>query len=227
MKTKRLFPQELAYLLGIVMLALSASLMAQANLGVSMVIAPAYLIYLKFSVSYPFFTFGMAEYGLQGILLIVMVLYLRQFRIRYLFSFITAVFYGFVLDIWMTFVERFDQIHGLPPLLYYILGLFLGAFGVALLFQTYISPEVYELFVMEVSARFDARISRFKTGYDISSCLLAIVLSFLFYGFLHFEGVKWGTVISAIVNGSMIGLFSRWMEKRLYFVRVLVRKKTL
>ncbi len=225
MKSKRLFPQELAYLLGIVMLALSASLMARANLGVSMVIAPAYLIYLKLSVLYPSFTFGMAEYGLQGILLIAMVLFLRQFRISYLFSFITAVFYGLVLDFWMIGVEHFDHVHGLPPLLYFVSGLFLGAFGVSLLFKTYISPEVYELFVMEVSSRFGIGISRFKTGYDITSCLLAIALSFLFYGFPHFEGVKWGTVVCAVVNGPLIGLFSKWMENRLNFIRVLERKK--
>ena len=78
------------------MLALSSSLMAEANLGVSMVIAPAYLVYLKVSEIYPSFTFGMAEYSLQGILLIAIVLYLRQFKIRYLFSFITTVFYGAV-----------------------------------------------------------------------------------------------------------------------------------
>ena len=226
MKPNRLFPQELAYLLGIVILALSASLMAWADFGVSMVIAPAYLIYVKLSALYPSFTFGMAEYGVQGILLIAMVLFLRRFRISYLFSFITALFYGLVLDFWMKCVGSFDQVLDLPPLLYFIIGLILGAFGVALLFQTYISPEVYELFVMEVSARFGIKISRFKTGYDITSCFLAIVLSFLFYGFLHFEGVKWGTVVCALVNGPLIGLFGKWMGKYWDFIRVLERKKT-
>ncbi len=227
MKNENTFPQELAYVLGIIILALSAALMARADFGVSMVIAPAYLVYLKLSAVSPSFTFGMAEYGLQGILLILMVLFLKQFRLRYLFSFFTAVFYGLVLDFWMTSVVRLDQALNLPPFLYFFSGLFLGALGVALLFQTYISPEVYELFVMEVSSRFGIEVSRFKTGYDIVSCILAIGLSFLFFGFLHFEGVKWGTVICAMVNGPLIGLFSRWMKKRLNFVRVLEKKQVL
>jgi uncharacterized protein len=226
MKSKRLFPQELAYLLGIVILALSSSLMVLANYGVSMVIAPAYLVYVKLSAQYSFFTFGMAEYGLQGLLLIGMVLLLRQFKIGYLFSFITAIFYGLVLDLWMMCVESFNLVLDLPPLLYFITGLLLGAFGVALLFQTYISPEVYELFVLEVSARFGIKVSLFKTGYDILSCLLAIALSFLFYGFLHFEGVKWGTFVCALLNGPLIGLFGKAMKRHWDFVRVLERKKT-
>lgn len=221
MNQKRHFPQELAYVLGVVMLALSASLMARANYGVSMVIAPAYLVYLKLSESYPFFTFGMAEYGLQGALLLIMVLFLKRFRIRYLFSFVTAVFYGFVLDLWMNGVENFDKAAGLPPIIYFVIGLFLGSFGVALLFHTYISPAVYELVVLEVSARLGIKVSRFKTGYDIASCLLAVCLSFIFFGLFRFRGVNWGTVVCAVINGPLIGVFSAWMERRFSFIRVL------
>ena len=115
-----------------------------------------------------------------------------------------------LLDFWMTYVELFDQIHALPPFLYFITGILLGAFGVAMLFKTYLSPEIYELFVLELSAHLGIKVSHFKTIYDIASCLLAIVLSFLFYGFFHFEGVKIGTVVCAVVNGSLIGLFSKW-----------------
>ena len=38
---------ELAYVLGMVGLSLSVALMTRADFGVSMVVAPAYLLYLK------------------------------------------------------------------------------------------------------------------------------------------------------------------------------------
>ena len=50
------------------------------------------------------------------------------------------------------------------------------AAGVSAMFHTYISPEVYELFVKEVSAHFGADINRFKTGYDCVSCLVGVVI---------------------------------------------------
>ena len=88
---KKGFYTELAYLFGLVILAAGTALMERANFGMSMVVAPAYLLHLKLSRALPFFSFGMAEYLFQGLLLLVMVALLRSFRITYLFSFATAV----------------------------------------------------------------------------------------------------------------------------------------
>ena len=97
---KRTFSTELAYVFGIVFVALGVVLMEKADFGVSMVVAPAYLLYRWLSPVWSFVTFGMAEYCLQAVLLLVMCLLLR-FRVSYLFSFVTAVVYGFVLDAFM------------------------------------------------------------------------------------------------------------------------------
>ena len=47
MKGKRIFYSERVYFVGIVVLAFSTALMERANLGLSMVVAPAYLVHLK------------------------------------------------------------------------------------------------------------------------------------------------------------------------------------
>ena len=95
--------------------------------------------------------------------------------------------------------------------------LLFSAAGVSAMFHTYISPEVYELFVKEVSARFHRNIKRFKTVYDCVSCLTGVALSFLAFGFGRFVGVNWGTVVCALVNGWMIGRFSAFYEKHWTF----------
>ena len=89
--------------------------------------------------------------------------------------------------------------------------------GVSMLFHTYISPEAYELFVKEISAKAKMDINRFKTLYDCASCLIAVIMSFAFFGFGVFEGVKLGTVFCALINGSLIGLCSRFYEKHFTF----------
>lgn len=98
---KRTFSTELAYVFGIVFIAWGVVLMEKADFGVSMVVAPAYLLYRLLSPAWSFVTFGMAEYCLQAVLLLAMCLLLRRFRVSYLFSFVTAVVYGFVLDAFM------------------------------------------------------------------------------------------------------------------------------
>lgn len=70
MKKKTVMYTETAYVLGVVILALGTAFMALANFGVSMVVAPAYILYLKISEFLPFFTFGMAEYMLQACLIV-------------------------------------------------------------------------------------------------------------------------------------------------------------
>ena len=86
--------------------------------------------------------------------------------------------------------------------------------GVALLFHTYIPVEAYELFVKEISGKYSIPIGKVKTVYDCCSCALGIGLSFLFFGFGAFVGVKWGTVVCAVVNGWLIGNISRFLENR-------------
>ncbi|MBR4873689.1 MAG: hypothetical protein IKV00_07620, partial [Clostridia bacterium] len=98
MKEKRILYRELAYVLGLIVLAVGTVLMERADFGMSMVVAPAYLFYVKVSAFWPFFTFGMAEYVFQALLLLVLIVVMRRVKKSYLFSFVTAVIYGFVLD---------------------------------------------------------------------------------------------------------------------------------
>lgn len=211
------FSNELAYVVGIIAVAFGVAFMEKANFGVSMVVAPAYLLYLKLSPMYPFFTFGMAEYTLQFVLLVIMVVILRKFRLSYLFSFVTAVVYGFTLDFCMWSVKGIDAQPVWARLVMFLGGMVLCSIGISFFFHSYVSPEVYELFVKEVSHHIGMDINRFKTIYDCSSCAISIAMSFAFFGLWHFEGVKLGTVFCALVNGSMIGAVSRFLEKRFEF----------
>ena len=206
---KRVFYTEAAYLLGLVLLALSAAMMAASDFGVSMIVAPAYILHLAVSQYLPFFSFGMAEYTLQAVLLLVMILILRQFRLSYLFSFVTAVFYGFILDFLVFLVGFIPAEPVVTRVILFAVGVLMGSAGVSMIFHTYIAPDVYELLVKEVSAKFRVNIHKFKTGYDCCSLILAVALSFAFFGFGQFEGVKLGTLIVAILNGFLI---SRWTK---------------
>ena len=212
MKTKKVFFSEAAYLLGLAVLALGTAFMERADFGLSMVVAPAYLLHLKISQYIPAFSFGMAEYSLQAVLLLLLSLSLRKFKPVYLFSFVTAVLYGFTLDGAILLVGVLPELGLVGRVVSFVGGLLLGSLGVSLLFHTYVPPEAYELFVKEIAARSGKEIHIVKTVYDGCSCLIGILLSFAFFGLWHFEGVKIGTVFCALVNGFLIGRCSRWLE---------------
>ncbi|MCQ2983091.1 MAG: DUF6198 family protein [Treponemataceae bacterium] len=218
---KTTFYTEASYAVGLCILALGTACMERADFGMSMIVAPAYILSLKISQVLPFFTFGMAEYCIQALLIVLLSLALRSFKPSYLLSFVTAVIYGLVLDLMLSLVSLIPSAGFTATIagraLFFGIGMIFGAFGVALLFHTYLAPEAYELVVKEISATYGFSISRVKTIYDLSSFLVSVALSFIFFGFLHFEGIKAGTVICALLNGKLIGLCSTWLEKRFDF----------
>lgn len=212
---KKIFYKEWAYVFGMLAVAVATAFTEKADLGLSMVVAPAYLLHLILSPILSFVTFGTAVYIFQGILLVLMCIVVRRFCLSYLFSFVTAVIYGYLLDLVMIPVSFIPTDSIWVRIILYVVGITTCSLGVSLMFHTYIKPEVYELFVKEVSDRYSFDINRTKIIYDISSCLLAVVVSFVAFGTLYGVGV--GTIICAFVNGLMIGAFSNLFEKKFEF----------
>ena len=222
---KRTLYAEAAYLLGIVILALGTALMEKAAFGMSMVVSPAYILHVKISEFLPFFTFGMAEYTFQAFLLVILGIVKRKFRMIFLFSFVTAVIYGFTLDGIMLLCSGLPADGIVWRILWYILGMVICSMGVALLFHTYIAPEAYELFVKVIAVDHGWEISRVKTVYDCVSCAVSVILSFVFFGFGTFGGVNWGTVVCALINGSIIGACTALLNKCFTFADALSWRK--
>lgn len=214
---KRVFYSELAYVFGMIILVFGTAFMTRADFGVSMVVAPAYLLHLKISEFLPFFSFGMAEYTLQALILVLMMITVRKVKLSYFFSLVTAILYGVMLDGALTVTSLIPLPNLTSRIIMYVIGMPLCSMGVSLLFHTYISPEAYEMFVKEVSSHFGFEIHKFKTAYDCTSCVIGIILSFAFFGLWHFEGVNVGTVICALLNGTLINMFSKLFEKKWVF----------
>ncbi len=214
---KRVFYTEVSYVLGLVIMAFAAAFTEKADFGMSMVVAPAYILHLKVSEFLPWFSFGVAEYIFQGVLILITIIVMRKFKLSYLFSFVTAILYGTCLDGAMALISALPENTIAVRIMWYILGTILCSFAVSLFFHTYLSPEAYELIVKEVSQRFNLNINRVKTSYDCVSVVLGIVMSFSFFGFGVFKGVGIGTVVCAFINGFLIGRFSSFLEKHFDF----------
>lgn len=207
---KPVFYTELAYVLGLVLLALGTALTVYGDFGVSMVVAPAFIVHVKLAQQLPFFSFGMAEYLLQALILAGMLLGFRKRKWTWLLSFVTTVLYGLILDGSSLLTTLLPQWLPLRIALY-VLGVLLCTMGIALLFRTYLPPAAYELLVKVLSRRFGWKIHVVKTVYDCASCLVAAGLSLLLLGRL--EGVGIGTVVCALIYGVLIRMNTKWLDR--------------
>ena len=220
------FPSEIAYIVGLAILSLGTCLMEKANFGLSMIAAPAYLLskLLTKTVS-SFFTFGRCEIMLEAIVVAILCLIIRKFKIGYLFSLLSGVIYGLTLDVWMFLFRNFDAATFDIRLIYFLLGQVATAFGVALQFKSYFPPAAYDFFVKEASRHFNISVPKFKTGFDIVFVIISITLSFAIFGIGHFEGIKLGTVFVALVNGTTIGMATNVVDRLLNFYDLLKLKR--
>ena len=211
---KPVFYTEIAYFLGLVLLACGTALTAYGNLGISMVVAPAYLLHLYLSQFWSFFSFGVAEYLLQGIVLLLLVLILKKAKIMYLLSFLVTLLYGFLLDGAMSLTAL------LPENVYlqaaaYVIGAIICCNALALLFCSYFPPEAYELFSKEIAGKLGKPVHSVVNFYNLGSLLIAVILSLVFFGRL--QGIGIGTVVCAFVYGFVIRFFQKIYNKLFCF----------
>ena len=135
-------------------MALGVAICSKADLGVSMIAAPAFVIYEAISPLWSGFSVGMTEYINQGLILIVLCLIIRKFNWRFLLAFAVAVIYGYTLNLFLFILcgVSFDAVWLRWVML--IVGDVFTAFGVACFFRTYLPLQVYELFVAELATLF-------------------------------------------------------------------------
>lgn len=201
------------YVIGMILCPLGVVLATKAGFGVSMIEAPVYVSYLHFSKSFSFLTFGTCEYILQAIVIILLCVLVRKFKIKYLFSFLTAVLYGFILDSW---IRLFGD--GLYPelstrVISYCASITIIAFAVACFLRTTLPQEAWELFVKELADNYKFNMTKVKWIYDFASLAVGIILMLIFFRRFNTEAIGIGTIITTFINAPIIGLFGKLIDK--------------
>ena len=215
---------ELLWLFGIIFVALGVAICSKADLGVSMIAAPAFVIQEALVKIWPSLSVGMTEYLIQGLLLGLLCLVIRRFRWHYLLAFAVAVIYGYTLNffLWVLGGVSFDAIWLRWVML--IVGDLITGFGVACFFRTYMPLQVYELFVAELASRFSLKISRVKSCFDISLLVISLVLALTLFGdvtkfdwttvgYASFHSIGLGTLVTTAINSPIIALMGKLVDR--------------
>lgn len=215
---------ELMWLFGVIFVALGVSICSKANLGVSMIAAPAFILAEWIAGYLPWFTVGATEYVIQGLILLILCVVVRRFNWKYLLAFAVAVLYGYVLDLflWLLSGISFDVVWLRWGML--LLGDIITALGVACFFRTYMPLQVYELFVAEVADRFNIKISKVKSTFDITLLTISIILVLTLFGdvmafdwstigYSAFHNIGLGTLVTTVINAPIITLMGRLIDR--------------
>jgi len=208
---------EAAYVLGMILCPLGVCLSAKSGFGVSMVVAPAYVLFQKVSQTISWFTFGKSEYIFQGLLLILLAIVLRKFKWKYLLSFVTAFFYGNILDGWYLILGHEEYSLMWQKAAACAGGIIITSLAIAFFLRTYLPQEAYEMFVKDVAENFGFATTKVKWIFDTTALVLAIVLMLVLLGTFALNVVGLNTILATIINAPLIGLFGKLMDKKFCF----------
>jgi len=96
-------------------------------------------------------------------------------------------------------------------IIFFVVGVLLTTFSVALFFNTYLYPQVYDFFVKGITDKYGINLTKFKTGFDFTCLTVACIMTLVF--FKKFIGVGVGTLIMTVFNGTIIGFFNKLINK--------------
>ena len=211
---------ELLWIFGLIFVALGVSICSKANLGVSMIAAPAFVVFEAIAPLVPNLSVGVTEYIIQGLMLVVLCVIVGRFNWRYLLAFGVAVLYGYILNFFLWLMQGFDPNAVWQRWVMLLVGDAVTALGVACFFRTYMPLQVYELFVAEVTERFKLNIHRTKWVFDITLLVISVVLALTLFGdaatfdwrnigSTAFHSIGLGTLVTTAINSPLIS----WMGK--------------
>ena len=203
---------ELYWLFGNILCAFSVALCTKADLGLSMIAAPPFIINQFLHRFSSFFTQGACEYLIQALILAVMCVITGRFRFKYLLSFATAFIFGNMVDgaLWVLGGQSVFPTLTLR-VIFFIVGSVITSLAIACYFRTDLPLCVYELFVVAVSDRFNKPTHKVKTFFDFSMLGLSLLLTLSLFGGL--VGIGIGTVIVTLVNSQLIKLWGLLLDK--------------
>lgn len=206
---------ELNWLLGLILVALGTAICEKANLGISMIAAPAFIIHERISMITKALPIAIIEYMVQLFILLLTCAICKKFNWRYIFSFLTAIIYGLLLNMWVLAFESvaFNELW-LRWIMFFVGNTSVCA-GVALFFRTYMPHEAYELIITEITKTYKFKPTNVKWIYDICSLAVSMILALSLFGdattfewgkiyeqSYHFIGL--GTIIAAFVSAPII-----------------------
>ena len=208
---KKTKPAQLAarlaiYCLGLWILAFGIALSVNSNLGVSPVSSLPYVVSRILNISLG--TCTTIVYTVY--ILLQMVLGGKKFQPALLLQLVFSTVFGYFVDGAKFLLGDFC----LPTYFGQLVTLFgsvmLIGFSLVLYIDVQLAPMPAEGLVGCLAAKLGKPFSSVKTAFDCTSVLVGAVLSLVFLGKL--DGIREGTVITALLAGRMMGLLRRYLS---------------
>ena len=187
--------------MGIIINAFGIAMITQADMGTSPISSTAYVLSLEYPLSLGAFTFI-----LNSTFILIQILILRRdFPPIQLLQIIVNIIFSIGIDGAMSLVSRISPNTLLTQWLMLLAGSAVLGFGIALEVAPRVLMVPGEGVVQAVTVKYKRNFGRMKILFDSLLVVLALILSFYFFG--EIKGLGIGTVVSAVLVGRFVSLY--------------------
>lgn len=198
---KRWIERYFLFALGLAVNSFGIALITKAGLGTSPISSVPYVL----SLGLPFFSFGLWTFILNMGFITAQILLLRKdFQKIQLLQIAANILFSWLIDISMNLLSFFHPASLWSELLSLVIGCAVLGFGVALEVAPGVIMVPGEGMVSAITKVTHKSFGLIKNFFDLSLMLIAAILSLIF--FHGFEGIGFGTIISAVLVGRFVAL---------------------
>ncbi|MBR3141005.1 MAG: hypothetical protein IKF11_09120 [Methanobrevibacter sp.] len=200
------FNRYAIYLLSLFFISLGASLSIKANLGTAPLICIPNVCSLISHLSV-----GTVTFVFNMILIISQILILRiDFEKRQLLQIVMGTIFSVFIDFTLALVSFVNPQDYISQIIVLLISCVVIAWGVLLEIKTEVVYLPADGFIYSISKFLNKEFAKVKPYVDTTMVAIAIVLSFVFLGYL--AGVREGTVISAIIIGPIVNFIKGYAD---------------
>lgn len=195
------------FAVGVPCVALGTALFVKAALGISVMSAMPYVLSGKLT----FFSYGVWNYIMQGVVMLAMVLFLRRMQFSYLLSFGVSVMNGYLTDFFGWCLSFIPAETPIARLIFFCLAIAVQGFGIGGCLMTRLPIAPFDIIVREIVTYKHKTARVVKLTVDLCCLTASCVFSLLLYG--NLSGIGAATVFLGLFNGYNVGFWKKQWQK--------------
>lgn len=204
MAAKDIIRRYSMFLVGVMVCATGIAFITRAGLGTSPISSTPFVLSL---ITPPQLTMGIFTFAFNMLFLVCEALLLRRFSWLQALQIPATLFFSFCIDQAMALIPTRYGGAWLDSAVYLVIGCLVMALGIALEVMADVIMLPGEAFVRALSQKLGKEFGNVKVCFDSSLTLIAAAIALV--AFHKLNGVREGTLVSALVVGQLVKLYTR------------------
>lgn len=201
--TSSLIKSYSLFMLSLIVMGLGISLVTLAYLGTTPITSPPFTASFSVPIS-----FGMLTMLMNFIFVLIQIILLgKEFKREQYLQLLVGPVLGVAIDGWSLIISLYLTENYLVKLGMVILGCIIIALSTIIQLKANVVNNPAEGIVKAIAYKTNKEFGDIKLYFDITLVIIALIISYVTLG--EIQGVREGTIISAIIIGPMIRKFQQ------------------